>query len=251
MPTFQSDDIEIAYEIYGEGNPILLIHGFASNGRVNWLDTGWIGVLNEAGYQAVTIDNRGHGRSEKLYDPNAYSARKMARDAAHLIEHLGIGPVPVLGYSMGTRISALLTMDYPQLVSAAIFGGLGINLVRGMGDSEEIVAGLLASSVDEVSHPVGRQFRIFADHTKSDRKALAACMQASRDQIDREQLTQITVPVLVAVGSEDSVAGSPEDLAELLPHGEALVIERRDHMRATGDKKFKQGVIDFLSRLTS
>ena len=64
-----SDDVEIAYEVHGEGEPILLIHGFASNGKVNWGSTGWIELLTRAGRQAIVIDNRGHGKSTKLHDP--------------------------------------------------------------------------------------------------------------------------------------------------------------------------------------
>lgn len=251
MPTFNSDGVEIAFERYGQGRPILLIHGFASSGKVNWLDTGWVETLIEAGFAPVTIDNRGHGASEKLYDPDAYSARKMARDAANLIERLGTGPSAVMGYSMGARITAFLSMDAPDKVSAAIFGGLGINMVRGMQNSDEIIEGLLAPSLAEVTDPVGRRFRIFADHTGSDRKALAACLQGSRQAITAEDLREIRIPALVAVGSEDDVAGAPQPLAELLPQGEALVIEHRDHMRATGDKMFKQGALEFLSRIAS
>jgi len=251
MASFYSDGIEIAYESHGEGKPVVLVHGFASNGRVNWVETGWVEALNEAGYRAVIMDNRGHGDSEKLYDPDKYPAREMAGDVARLIHHLGIGPAPVMGYSMGARITAFVALDNPDAISAAIFGGLGINMVHGMRDPDEIISALQADSVDEVSHPTGRQFRHFAEHTGSDLQALAACMQSSRDPIAEEDVRRIEVPALVAVGSEDEVAGSPGELADLLPHGEALVIERRDHMRATGDKKFKAGVLEFLAQVTS
>lgn len=228
-----------------------MIHGFASNGRVNWLDTSWVETLCGAGYQVITIDNRGHGESEKLYDPAAYPAREMAEDAANLILHLGLGAIPVMGYSMGARISAFLSMRHPELVSAVIFGGLGINMIKGFQNSEVIVAGLLAPSLDDISDPTGRLFRRFADSTGADREALAACMQASREPISEDDVRSIDVPALVAVGSADDVAGDPQELVALLPRGEALVIDRRDHMRATGDKMFKQGVLDFLSRFTS
>ncbi len=250
---FVSEGLEIAYEVHGEGRPIILVHGFASNGRVNWVDTGWVRVLQEAGYGPVTIDNRGHGLSQKVYDPALYPARTMARDVAGLIAHLGLhdkhGPVPVMGYSMGARISAFVTLDFPELVSAAIFGGLGINMIHGLGGSEEIVQGLLAARVEDVVSPVGRRFRLFAQHTGSDLKALAACMQSSRDPITADRLAGIGVPVLVAVGDQDDIGGSAQELADILPRGEALVLEGRDHMRATGDRAFKAGVIDFLSRL--
>ncbi len=248
MPKFTSEGFEIAYETYGEGPPVVLVHGFASSGQVNWVATGWVETLTEAGYQAITIDNRGHGQSEKIYDSEYYSAREMAKDTINLIDHLGIGPAVLLGYSMGARISAFAALDAPEKVRAVIFGGLGINMIHGMSNSEEIIEGLLAPALSSVTHKTARQFRIFADHTRSDRKALAACMAGSRARISADDVKKISVPALVAVGSEDDVGGAPEPLAELLPQGEVLVIERRDHMRATGDPQFKTGVLAFLQR---
>ena len=247
MPTFLSDGITLAYDVYGEGSPVLLIHGFASSGAVNWLNTGWTDTLVKAGYQAITIDNRGHGASQKLYDENLYYAHDMAEDAARLLDHLGHASAAVIGYSMGARITAFLALKYPQRVAAAVFGGMGMNLVYGLDDSDEIIAALRAVALSDVTHPTGRQFRIFADHSKSDRLALASCMVASREPMAESYVRAIRVPVLVAVGSEDVMAGAPEDLAALLPRGEAFRIPRRDHMRATGDPQFKAATLDFLA----
>jgi pimeloyl-ACP methyl ester carboxylesterase len=248
MPSFHSDGIPLAYKLHGEGKPILLIHGFGSNGRVNWLDTGWIGTLNGAGYRAIVIDNRGHGNSKKLYDPQLYYAHDMAQDAARLVAHLGIPRLPVLGFSMGARIAAFLALQNPELVSASIWGGIGMNLITGLANAEEIISALTAESLDDVTGRTGRQFRIFADHTGADRAALAACMVSSREPMSEAQVRSITVPVLVAAGSEDEMAGPPERLAALLPRGEAVTIAGRDHMRSTGDPQFKSAALAFLAR---
>src|SRR3569623_1827388 len=100
MPSFRSDGIDIAYEVYGEGRPILLIHGFASSGNINWENTGWVDALQKAGWAPISIDNRGHGASRKLYDPKLYFAPDMADDAARLLDLLGHRSLPVMGYSM-------------------------------------------------------------------------------------------------------------------------------------------------------
>jgi len=248
MPTFLSDGITIAYEVYGEGEPVLLIHGFGSSGIINWVNTGWVEALNKAGYQAITIDDRGHGLSEKLYDPNDYYPALMAADAERLLEHLGIERAFVVGYSMGARITAFLAVEWPERVKAAVMGGMGIGLVTGLSDSREIIDGLNADSLADVKHPTGRQFRIFADHSKADRQALAACMVSSRQPMDIDDVRRISVPVLVAVGETDDMAGSAQELADLLPKGEAFVIPRRNHMLATGDARFKEAAIAFLER---
>ncbi len=248
VPQFLSDGIAIAYDVHGEGPPILLIHGFGSSGKVNWLDTGWVDTLTGAGYRAITIDNRGHGASRKLYDARLYFAHDMAEDARRLLDHLGILRCPVIGYSMGARIAAFLALVHPDRVTALVLGGMGMNLVSGLADSEEIIEALTAESLDLVVGRTGRQFRIFADHNKADRAALAACMVNSREPMDGASVRRIGARTLVAVGSEDDMAGSAEALASLLPHGEAFTIPRRDHLRATGDKAFKAAVLDFLGR---
>ena len=250
MPHFLSEGISIAYEVHGEGRPILLIHGFGSSGKVNWIDTGWVETLVQAGYQAITFDNRGHGASRKLYDARLYYAHDMALDAKHLLEHLGIARCPVIGYSMGARIAGYLALAHPEMVNCAVFGGMGLNLISGLEDSEEIISALTAESLDQVTGRTGRMFRIFADHNKSDRAALAACMVNSREPMSEAQVRAISVPVLVAVGGDDEMAGSAAALAALLPLGEAFTIERRDHMRATGDKQFKAAALAFLTRRT-
>jgi len=248
MPQFNSAGIAIDYEVHGEGRPILLIHGFASSGKINWIDTGWVETLSGAGYQPITFDNRGHGASRKVYDPQLYFAHEMAEDARRLLAHLGITRAPVLGYSMGARITAYLMLNHPSLVSCGIWGGMGRNLITGLENSEEIIAALTAESLEHVTGRSGRQFRIFADHNKADRAALAACMISSREPMSESDVRRIEAPVLVAVGSEDDMAGSADALAELLPHGEAFTIDRRDHMRATGDKQFKAAALEFLAR---
>ncbi|RUT33055.1 alpha/beta hydrolase [Arsenicitalea aurantiaca] len=248
MAQFTSDGVEIAYEIHGEGRPILLIHGFGSSAAVNWVGTGWVETLTGAGYQAIALDNRGHGKSQKLHDPAAYTPAIMADDAVALLDHLGIETLPVMGYSMGARIAAFLAHRHAGRASAMVWGGMGMNLVTGLGDSETIIAALLAPTLSEVTDPIGRQFRIFAEHTGSDREALAACMATSRAPLAESAVREIEVPVLVAIGADDVMAGDPQKLADLLPRGEAFVIPRRDHMRATGDPAFRQAALDFLAR---
>ena len=93
-----------------------------------------------------------------------------------------------------------------------------------------------------------RMFRAFADQTRSDRAALAACIRGSRQSLTTAGVGRIVQPTLVAVGTRDDVAGDAHALATLLPSGERLDIPGRDHNLAVGDKSYKAGVLDFLER---
>lgn len=247
MPAFRHGAIEIALLDEGEGEPVVLVHGFASNKEVNWMWPGWTTTLAAVGRRAIALDNRGHGQSSKLHDPAEYRTELMADDVRALLDHLRIERADVMGYSMGARIAAFLAVKHPDRVRSLVLGGLGIKLVEGAGLPDSIAEALEAPSLADVSDPVGRMFRAFAEQTKSDLRALAACIRGLRQTLSREEVASIQVPVLVAVGGKDPIAGSPHALAKLLPKGEALEIPDRDHMLAVGDKAFKACVIKFLN----
>jgi pimeloyl-ACP methyl ester carboxylesterase len=250
---FSSAGVEIAFiDVAPQGGdlgePILLIHGFASNYRMNWVGPRWVETLSQAGRRVVAFDNRGHGQSEKLYALEDYRADLMVRDAVNLLAHLGVERADVMGYSMGARIASFLALEHPNLVRSLILGGLGDRLVRDAGLPEAIAEAMEAPSLESLADPTQRLFRAFADQTKSDRAALAACARGSRRRLTPEEAARITQPTVVAVGERDPLAGDPWRLVALLPRAEALSIPGRDHNLAVGDKAFKAGALDFLAR---
>jgi len=247
MQSFRHDGIDITFLDEGEGDPVVLIHGFASTAAVNWVYAGWVTTLTRAGRRAIALDNRGHGGSSKLYEPADYHSALMAEDVRALLDHLGIGRADVIGYSMGARIAAFLALAEPARVRSLVFGGLGGHLVDGVGLPESIADALEAPSLAAVTDPQGRIFRAFAEQTRSDLKALAACIRGSRQTLTPAEVGMIRMPALVAVGTKDEVAGPARDLAALLPDGQTLDIPGRDHMLAVGDKVFKEGVLAFLA----
>jgi pimeloyl-ACP methyl ester carboxylesterase len=246
MHKFNSDGVEIAFDEAGAGEPVLLIHGFASNASVNWWDTGWVKTLTEAGRRVITFDNRGHGESGKLHDPAHYTVPKMAGDALRLLDHLNIARTDVMGYSMGARITAWLTVHHPTRVRRAVFAGLASRIITGVGGGEAIAQGLEAATLADVKEATPRAFRIFAERTGSDMKALAACMRAGRIKMTAEELGAINLPVLIVAGEQDEVAGSVPELAAIIPGSKGVVIPNRNHMNAVGDRDYKQAVVEFL-----
>ena len=248
MPSFHHGDVEIAYLDEGEGDPIVLVHGFASSKNVNWVYPTWVSELRKNGRRVIALDNRGHGDSAKLYDPAQYEIAIMAGDIVALMDHLKLERADVMGYSLGSRMTAVLARSQPQRLRSAILGGIGIGLIEGGGPGENVAAALEAPSIEQVTYPVGRTFRAFADQTRSDRRALAACLRGSRRLMTRDEAAGIAVPVLIAVGTTDEIAGSAPALGKIIPGAQVLDIPNRDHMRAVGDKIYKAGVLDFLSQ---
>jgi pimeloyl-ACP methyl ester carboxylesterase len=250
---FSSDGVHIAFidvapEAHDRGEPILLIHGFASNHRVNWVNPRWVETLTKAGRRVVAFDNRGHGESQKLYAAVDYRADLMARDAANLLAHLEVGRADVMGYSMGARIASFLALGRPHLVRSLILGGLGDRLVHGAGLPAGIAEAMEAPSIDDLADSTQRMFRAFAEQTGSDRAALAACIRGSRQSLTRAGVARIAAPALIAVGTFDTIAGDPHKLAAMMSRAEALDIPNRDHNLAVGDKIYKKGALAFLER---
>jgi pimeloyl-ACP methyl ester carboxylesterase len=253
LKRFLSDGVDIAFIDVAPlgvdlGQPILLIHGFASNHRMNWVGPRWVETLTQAGRRVVAFDNRGHGQSEKLHAPDDYRADLMTKDAVNLLAHLGVERADVMGYSMGARIASFLALAEPRVVRSLILGGLGDRLVRDGGLPDAIAEAMEAPSLDSLIDPTQRLFRGFAEQTKSDRAALAACVRGSRRNLRPEEAARITQPTLVAVGERDTLAGDPSKLVAFLPRAELLIIPGRDHNLAVGDKVFKARALDFLAR---
>src|SRR6201990_2037147 len=144
MPSFHNGKFEIAYLDEGEGDPIVLVHGFASSKNVNWVYPGWVSELKRLGRRAIALDNRGHGESAKLYDPAQYEIAVMASDIIALMDHLAIDRADVMGYSLGARMTAVLALEQPQRLRAAILGGIGIAMITGGGPGETVAAALEA-----------------------------------------------------------------------------------------------------------
>jgi pimeloyl-ACP methyl ester carboxylesterase len=248
VPRFRHNGVEIAYLDEGDGEPIVLVHGFASNKETNWVGPSWVAALAAAGRRVIALDNRGHGASTKLYDPADYSVAKMGGDVIALMDHLRIQRADVLGYSMGARIAGYIAATHPERVRSAVIGGIGIRLVSTQGNGERIAQALEAPSRAAVTDQMALGFRTFAEQTKSDLAALAACIRNPHRTVSRDAAASIRAPVLVATGTKDDIAGSGAELAALIPRALVLDIPGRDHMRATGDPVFKQGVLDFLAR---
>jgi pimeloyl-ACP methyl ester carboxylesterase len=256
MPTFTSDGVTLAYDdIAPEGyeRTILLLHGFASNKDEGWRRTGWYGAFERRRTRCIGLDQRGHGQSAKLYEPDAYTRAKLAGDAQALLDHLQVPFADVFGYSMGTRTAMQLALDAPDKINKLILGGIGERLFEPRqaapaadGPAMSMAQAMLAEDPATINPPMLRSFRQFADEQGEDRRALAAFTEATNPPLDREGLEKLPMEVLVVAGQRDEGAGDPEGLARIFPHGKGKTIPGCDHFSAIPHALTKATVIDFL-----
>ena len=253
MDVFISNGVTIAFSDHAPHNldrraPILLIHGFASTQAINWRYTHWIKALTEDGRRVIAFDNRGHGFSQKLYQPSDYALESMARDAVNLLNHLGIDCADIMGYSMGARIAITIALSYPERLNRLILGGVGEHLLKDPGLPNGLAEAMEAESVEQIPSSMLQIFRRFAEITGGDLRALAACARGFRSALDPKRFIKITAPVLICVGTKDDVAGDPYVFKPLFSNIKIVDIPDRDHNRTVGDRLYRQAVLDFLDK---
>src|SRR5262249_62175686 len=148
--------------------------------NVNWVYPTWVSDLKKDGRRVIALDNRGHGESAKLYDSAQYEIAIMASDVIALMDHLDIARADIMGYSLGSRMTAVLALEQPERLRSIILGGIGIGMITGGGPGENVALALEAPSLDDVTDPVGRTFRAFADPTRPAPPSPAACLRGPR-----------------------------------------------------------------------
>ncbi|HWU26984.1 MAG TPA: alpha/beta hydrolase [Rhizomicrobium sp.] len=243
------DGVRIAYEAVGAGETVVLVHGFAASRVQNWKQPGWYETLASAGYRVVAMDCRGHGDSDKPHDPAAYDHAIMAEDVVAVMEASNSAPAFLMGYSMGGFLGIHVLMDHPDMLRKLVIGGVGASYFgRAFGPRDAIADALVVADKSEITDPIQRQFREFAEQSGKDRVALAACMRANRRPFTPGELKRSKKPVMVVCGEYDTLTGEPGPLADAFADGRAVVVPRRDHMTTVGDRVYKQAALDFFRR---
>jgi pimeloyl-ACP methyl ester carboxylesterase len=243
---FDSDGVRLHYEVHGpdRGAPLVVVHGFASDYRLNWVGTRWQEALTTAGFRVFGLDCRGHGLSDKPHDSAAYAIGIMGRDVVRLLDHLEVPSAGYLGYSMGARIGLQVVMDSPNRVTRAVLGGIGAS---GSIHSADAIAEAFLRG-EPTDDPIAQSFYRFASaRPTNDLKALAACIKGLQPEWDPAKLAAIDTPILVVAGDRDELAPDAPQLVELIPSSRLVTIPGRDHMGAVPAREFKQAAIDFLS----
>jgi pimeloyl-ACP methyl ester carboxylesterase len=253
MPRFRSfDGVEIAYETWGSPGgqpPVVLHHGFAVDARLNWVATGVVAALVDAGRYVVAPDARGHGRSGAPLTPDRYGEGTMARDLSGLLDVVGAPQVDLVGYSMGAIVALIAAGQEPR-VRRLVVGGVGAGVVEVGGldtralSPAQLREALLTDDPAAISSPEVGVFRAFADAVGANRRALAA--QAAAVHSLPVDTAGITVPTLVLAGDADPLAVRPHVLSGAIP-GARLRVVVGDHLTAVTDPGFAPAIVAFLA----
>lgn len=258
--SFDSNGVKIHYYVEGEGEPVLLIHGFAANAQIQWGVPGIIKGLAKD-HRVIALDVRGHGKSDKPTEVKQYGT-EMVEDAVRLLDHLKIKKAHVVGYSMGAVITGKLLASHPDRLLSATLGGAGAipegvklppfidKLAESLEQGKGIGPLLVALTPPGKRRPSEVELQALNRLIVGDRgKVLAAVVRSWKTlAVPKEQLKANKIPVLALIGEMDPLKESVDILKDLLSNMKIEVIDGTDHMTAFASPKFLRSLRRFLEK---
>lgn len=254
---FDSDGAKIHYTVEGDGEPVILVHGFIANADLNWRSPGFNKALSKE-YKVIALDNRGHGLSDKPHDPGAYG-EQMVKDIVNLMDHLAIDKAHVVGYSMGGFITLKLLTMYPDRLLSASPCGMGWAEIN---EENRATIDRIATSLEEgkgfgplferlnlkMEQPgmVGGMFNRLLSRI-NDTDALAAAMRGMEQLVVTEDMLRNNqVPTLTVVGSIDPLGDTAARHHEIMQNHELVLLEGADHISAMRHADYIPALLNFL-----
>lgn len=238
------DGTQLAYRELGHGRPVVLIHGYFSNGLVNWVKYGHAAAIAARGFRVIMPDLRGHGDSAKPHDPAAYPPDVLTDDGFALIDELGLTEYALGGYSLGGR-TVLRMLARDATPDRAVVAGMGLDgVLHGTGRNDHFRHILENLGTFGRRSPEGKA-EAFLKSTGTDPAAVLQLLDANVDT-PREKLAAIDTPVLILAGTEDDDNGPAEALAAALPRGQAARVPG-NHMSVIAQPALGLAIADFLA----
>ncbi|HVA54896.1 MAG TPA: alpha/beta fold hydrolase [Gammaproteobacteria bacterium] len=252
MPYLVNNGIRIHYGVYGNGRPVVLLHGGTVSFEHNYAKYGWIERLNASGLQAVGLDFRGHGESDKPHDTESYGTSNLADDVRALLDHLKLVQPALIAYSIGTVVALHLLQVSPPRFNRAALVATGDGLVGFPPYTLGRVLPPLALVLDRTEYPNDLPHHLanywnFVHATNGDREALRALSRASYPPLSVEQAAGIGTPVLVVSGEMDLVLGQGQRLAGGLGQGTYFEVPGADHFSLAADADVQAAVVSFIT----
>lgn len=233
------DGTVISYLDHGEGEPVILLHGFINKAE-SWSGTALNGQLRAQGYRVIIPDLRGNGESGKPQTDEAYADNAEVKDLRLLLDHLGVDRIMAVGYSRGSIVLARWLTDEPR-ISRAIIGGMGLGFTDPDWDRRRAFAAAFGG--DDLTD-LTRGAVEYAQSIGADLRSLHL-QQKHQPVTTPDELRSIEIPIVVIVGKEDKDNGDPGRLEELFPHGKLNIIPG-DHNTTYRTEVFGAAAMAFL-----
>ncbi|GEK85580.1 alpha/beta fold hydrolase [Microbacterium aerolatum] len=247
---YAADGTRLATYTWGDVDApvVVIVHGFASNVRDNWVLTGWVRELTRAGYRVLALDQRGHGASDKPHEPDAYAIRTLVADVETVMDTYLVEEAFYVGYSLGSRVGWEVVRDLPQRIERAVLGGVpdGIPLERL--DLDQVRA-YVADGTSVTDRTTQNYIALTERVPGNDLRSLLALAEGMRTTrtVDPDPANAPTRPILFATGSEDAIIEGSRTLSSAAPNGRFFEIPGRHHFNAPGSRAFKEAALAFLS----
>jgi pimeloyl-ACP methyl ester carboxylesterase len=247
---FVGDAVRLATYTWGDPDApaVVLVHGFASSTRDNWVLTGWVRMLEQAGYFILGVDQRGHGLSDKPHESAGYDVRALTTDLETVLDTYLVEEAAYVGYSLGARVGWQVAVDLPARITRAVLGGVPEGIPLSRLDLDQVRAHILdGTEVTDV--PTQNYIALTERVPGNDLRALLALaegMRASRT-IDPDTSQVPQQPILFATGSQDAIIEGSRTLASAAPNGRFVEIPDRHHFNAPGSRAFREAALAFLS----
>ncbi len=252
---FDAGGSELFYLDVGQGEPVIVLHGFAMTFGKKLIAGRLAGALGPH-YRLIAPHLRGHGRSDTPHDPASYGL-VMVEDVIHLLDELGLERAHIIGYSFGGLIGLKLATLHPDRVTSLVIAGMGwlspnqdLALAEALALALENEASLrpllklLAASPEQLSN---LQPLIDA----MDTKALAACIRSTPELvISEERLRNNQTPTLAVIGENDIFRASVELMREVKPNLTVAVVVGSAHSAAAAPDSL-QRIRSFLEQAAS
>jgi len=238
----ENEGARIWYASYGTGAPVMLLHGGLGNSG-NW---GYqVPALVGAGYRAIVIDSRGHGRSTR--DEQPYSYELMARDVSSLMDVLGLAKAALVGWSDGACTALVLASKAPARVAGVFFFGCNMDP---SGAKEFVFTPLIGRCLDRHKQDYA-QLSATPDQFDSFFEAVGL-MQRTQPDYSAQDLAAISVPVTIAHSEQDEFIKREhaEYLARSIPNAEFIYLAGVSHFAPLQRPElFNSTVLAFLGKV--
>ena len=262
--TVEGTDPGLFVEVHEPANdaglrPVLLIHGFSSSSKLNWVDSGWIATLQGAGRRVITVDLPGHGRSHAPEDLDSYTPSRIRADLLQMVYDAGARPLQdgnpasgldIIGYSLGSRLAWEFAATQPDLVHRVVLGGPSA--------ADPLAAFDLAAAQryladgtpiqDESTAALLKMAQLIPSNNLF---AMLSLLEAIKGEPFDPAEAAPHMPLLLVAGEKDERAGTMPVLAEIAGKRgamvETLVVPGRTHTNVVTSRAFKEAAVEFLA----